>query len=801
MTKYSNPRALTPCVVTARRAWNHLLLLVGVLLLLPSFQAVAAPTEYWRYYHAPTSTYSSAQQGVPYTYADAVWAMQYFGYGFYTGYRCAAAETNFNSGSTPVAPGTLALVNLDPNGVAYAIPMHLSGCTIANTNPPQAISDRYSYMEPLAKVVCRPGYSVSTSISGGGATSTCVADAVAAQAVDTANEQGPPLNCDDCTKSWLASIAPNSISPDTRRGKPVNAASGNEHFVQTDYAGAGGNLLAFERLYNSGVGFSYRNMAPGWTHNYAYRAVFAGANEPVTLVRPDGSSFTFVKNSGGVWVGPAYLRGSLSVAVSGAKVSSVLFTRGDGTKEQYGNQGSITSIAFGQGGTLTFSGSELVTAVSDGRGHTLSFTFGAAAGATRLTKVTDQAGTAISYGYDTLGRLTSVAYPGGAVRQYGYLGSTSKLTTVVDENGSTYASIAYDTTGRATSTQLGAGVDLTTFSYGAGSTTVTYASGLTETMSFGSPTGKPMLFGSYVCGSAGCGSGSLADQYDYDSNGNVASITNRQGVATCFSHATGRNLPSLVVDGISSAAACPSALSTPPATSRVTTYQWHALFDVPMAIASPQKKVLFNYDSVGRMLTQTEVETNDANGSQGLSAQAVGTARTTTYTYNAQGSVLTMKEPRSDVNATTTYAYDGNQNLVSITDPVGLVTTLGNYDSQGRPGLVTAPTGLQTSLTYDARGRLTQVASGGAVTTYGYDATGLLVSSTLPTGVSLTFTYDAAHRLVRTQDSLGNRIDRVLDNVSNVLQETVTGNGGAVALSQQAAYDQLSRITSLTVAP
>lgn len=782
----------TKCLVLAFQA----------LLLFAAGSTVAAPTEYYRYYQESNYKYISAKQGVPYTYADAVETMQAFGYGLYQGYRCTTSEFYFNQGSTPVAPGTLAAVQTDPNGVAYAIPLHLSGCTLAYTNPPQALSDRYAYMQPVALVVCRPGYSVSTTVYSGGQTSNCVPDPVVAQAVDAANEQGAPINCDECTQTWAASVAPNSIAPELRRGKPVNAANGNEHFSQADYEGAGGNLLRFERHYNSGGGFAYQYMAPGWTHSYAYRAVFAGANDPVTLVRPDGSSFAFAKNGSGVWVGPAHVRGALSVVVSGTKITGVTFTRGDGTKEVYGSGGSIASIALGQGGTLTFGGTDSVTSVSDGRGHSLTFTIGAPyTGVNRVTKVADQSGAAIFYGYDAIGRLTSVTYPGGAIRRYGYLGSTAKLTTIVDENNSTYATITYDSAGRATSTQFGNGVDLTTFSYGGGSTTVAYASGLTETMSFGAPTGKPQLFGSQVCGSAGCSSGSLSDQYDYDSNGNIASLTNRQGVATCFAYNTGRNLPVLVVDGISSAAACSSALSAPPATSRVTTYQWHALFDVPMGVASPQKKVVFNYDSVGRVLTQTEVETNDANGSQGLSAPAVGTARTTAYTYNAQGSLLTVKAPRTDVNATTTYAYDGNQNLVSITDPVGLVTTLGNYDAQGRPGLLTHPTGLQTSLTYDARGRLTQVSSGGAVTSYGYDAAGLLVSSTLPTGVSLTFAYDAAHRLVRTQDSLGNRIDRVLDNVGNVLQETVTGNGGAVALSQQAAYDQLSRISSLTVAP
>jgi YD repeat-containing protein len=74
----------------------------------------------------------------------------------------------------------------------------------------------------------------------------------------------------------------------------------------------------------------------------------------------------------------------------------------------------------------------------------------------------------------------------------------------------------------------------------------------------------------------------------------------------------------------------------------------------------------------------------------------------------------------------------------------------------------------------------------------------MLVSAALPSGLTLTFSYDDAHRLIAAQDSMGNRVDRVLDTEGNALQETVTGNGGAVALAQQAAYDQLSRITAVT---
>ncbi len=50
-------------------------------------------------------------------------------------------------------------------------------------------------------------------------------------------------------------------------------------------------------------------------------------------------------------------------------------------------------------------------------------------------------------------------------------------------------------------------------------------------------------------------------------------------------------------------------------------------------------------------------------------------------------------------------------------------------------------------------GRLGQVISQGAITTYGYDNFGYLASSTTPTGVSTGYTYDANGNVLTTHQS------------------------------------------------
>jgi YD repeat-containing protein len=596
-------------------------------------------------------------------------------------------------------------------------------------------------------------------------------------------------------------------------GDPINASNGNEMLTETDYQSAGGSLLNFERTYNSGAGFTLGALGAGWSHTYRYRAYFGSDGSTVVLARPDGSSVTFVLTQG-AYVGPAAEKGTLQGTFSSGTLTSLKYIRPDGTVEAYtgatgADWGLPSQIFFGQGGVLTFINTTggLPSKVQDDRGHTLQFTYTAVNNVYQLNKVTMPDATSVTYGYDTYGRLVSATYSNQTTRTYSYLPATNangtlsvlanELTGVIAENGNPVVNVTYDSSGRATSSWRGSvGAELTQVSYGSSSATVTDAMGAVSQMAFTNVNGPTRSLASLVTKSCmnGCVDGQSSEGFAFDYNGNVSLVTTKQGFQTCLSYTTPRNLPVLVVEGLPSGTSCSDALASPPAGALVRTYQWHASYAVPMVVTGPQKKVLFNYDTAGRMLTRAEVETTDTTGAAGTNAQQTGTARTSSWTYNSKGSVLSAKAPRTDVNATTTFGYDGAENLVSMVSPTGLTTTFGSYDANGRPGLVTYPNGLQSTLSYDARGRLSQVVTGGVATTYGYDAAGLLVSVSLPSGVSLSMGYDDANRLSWTQDSLGNRVDLVLDAAGNVVQQTVKGNGGAIALSSQAAFDQLSRM-------
>ncbi len=95
---------------------------------------------------------------------------------------------------------------------------------------------------------------------------------------------------------------------------------------------------------------------------------------------------------------------------------------------------------------------------------------------------------------------------------------------------------------------------------------------------------------------------------------------------------------------------------------------------------------------------------------------------------------------------TTAYTYDPKGLLLTTTDPLGRITRRA-YDNMGNLTLLTAPDGRSTSHTYDPQGRmLTTTDAAGQTTRYIYDAAGNLLTLTDARGSTYRFTYDALRR-------------------------------------------------------
>lgn len=95
-----------------------------------------------------------------------------------------------------------------------------------------------------------------------------------------------------------------------------------------------------------------------------------------------------------------------------------------------------------------------------------------------------------------------------------------------------------------------------------------------------------------------------------------------------------RGLETSRTEGLTSAGA--NTLQT-----RIVTTSWHATFRLPTLISEKNaggttlRTTAMTYDTVGNLLTRTITDT------------ALSKSRTWTYTYNANGQVLTVNEPRT----------------------------------------------------------------------------------------------------------------------------------------------------------
>ena len=498
-------------------------------------------------------------------------------------------------------------------------------------------------------------------------------------------------------------------------GAPIDPADGNETESAVDYAGIG--HLQFVRTYNYagtilGPGTSNGAAGMGWNHSYEYRLWFF-AGGAVRILRPDGNDRLFLPVSGGY---QEYGTGVDQLKPITGNPSGAVWEVIDENDNQlyFDPNGNLLSLTFRGGDTLTFTYSSVTTptnvapeiglllTASDAYGHQLQFTYNAQL---QIATLTDPSGGVTTYTYTAVsglpqGLLTSVAYPDSTTRQYIYNESAYTqganipyaLTGVVDELGNRYETISYNSQGQAIGSVLAGGVDQFTvtpgsLTAGAGPATITDPLGMSRTYGYSLVNGVEKFTGSnVVCPNCTDAPASVA----YDANGNFASRTDFDNNLTTSVYNLTRNLETSRVEASGTSIA------------RTITTTWDPNWRQPDLVTEPNRTTGYTYNSLGGVLTKTITDTT----------VTPNTTRVWTYTYDGYGRILTAKGPRTDVNSTTTYAYytctTGSQcgQLQTVTDALGHVTTYNTYNTFGQPLTITDPNGTVTTLTYDKRQRL-----------------------------------------------------------------------------------------------
>ncbi len=479
--------------------------------------------------------------------------------------------------------------------------------------------------------------------------------------------------------------------------------------------------------------------------------------------------------------------------------------------------------------------------VTDPFGRQLNFFVDARA---RITKLVDPAGQAIQYFYDEASsyvapgsqpgnNLTSVQYPDGYVRRYHYNESAytasanlSKALTGVSElvpPASTFftrfSTFTYDAQGRARTTER-AGATFrhsVTYGTGAGQHSVTDPLGTTRTHTFTTllkvsrrvSTQQPPGSGSSTCN----------DTLTYDSQANVTSRTDFNGNKICYVNDTARRLEIKRVEGVTAAADCTAALTSPPTGARVITTEWHPYWRLQTRIAEPKLITTLSYNDNGAtcapadalvdgrriavVCSRSEQATTDESGASAFTATATGIPRIKTFAYGTFGRVLSETDPN---NRTTSYTYHPDNdpsigkrgNIASITNAANQVQYITDYNSHGQATRMVDSNGVATVLAYDSRLRLISYTRGSEPTIYRYDGRGLLQDVTMADGTKLTYSHDTAHRLVAIADHKGNRIDYTLDAMGNRTAEQMKDPGGVLVGNVARVIDALNRVQQLT---
>ena len=525
-------------------------------------------------------------------------------------------------------------------------------------------------------------FCTSESCSPVAAGPTFGARLVCAQTLSTPAYSATKINSDFFDGQYVCQAFIPVAQPckDCGRGNPILPGSAHKIQIETDYASSSGGLR-FERTYRSNIGYwaspataalldnrvgntPVPGCFPGTgtsTSNgpaYSYCYPYLTTNAQGYQVKFADGRFALFGGQPGAITSNADIKDKLSQQTNPSGALEWVLLRQDDSTEVYNAQGQLirkTSLDGREDISYTYSNGRLA-AMTDHFGRQLVFGYDVAG---RLVTMTDPGGGLYQYGYDAFENLASVTYPDGTVRQYQYneVGnvtcgggnqSVTNLLTGISENGQRFATFKYDC-GKATSTEHAGGVDKYSFTYSGFSpvfnateidplgTTRTYTH--SQVLSYVVPTSTSQP--------AASGTGTVSEVLTYDANGNVASRTDFNGNRTNYIYDLARNLETRAT----------RALPPParPRRRRGPSARVASTFRLPTRIAEPLRLTTNVYDPTARSAGRRRAVLEEPSRRRrrrrraGVLRHAERIARTWTYTYNANGRVLTVDGPRTEL--------------------------------------------------------------------------------------------------------------------------------------------------------
>ncbi|MBK9610008.1 RHS repeat-associated core domain-containing protein [Candidatus Amarobacter glycogenicus] len=193
--------------------------------------------------------------------------------------------------------------------------------------------------------------------------------------------------------------------------------------------------------------------------------------------------------------------------------------------------------------------------------------------------------------------------------------------------------------------------------------------------------------------------------------------------------------------------------------ARTTTFAYNAAGYLASVTDPLGRVVSFEYDLSGR-----------------VSKQILPDLREIVFTYDADGNVLTLTPPGKPAHA---FAYNEVGQVVSYTPPAvgGPVATTHGYNLDQAPTTDTRPDGLSTTLAYDSAGRVSTFTFSRGVISIAYSvATGQVTGITAPGGEVLAFSYSGELLTQETWSGpVSGNVGWTYDNDFRLSTQTVNG--------------------------
>jgi RHS repeat-associated protein len=571
-------------------------------------------------------------------------------------------------------------------------------------------------------------------------------------------------------------------------GNPIDIGTGNKYEQVLDYETAGQNKLSLIRYYNSMVAPDTYAVSLGanWRTNYDryLHIINPAAIYGVAAERPDGGVITFSSNAG-IYTPDSDI--DMTLTVSGS--TWTLTDQNDivETYTQSGSKATLNSIKQRNKYTqaLTYTGGGQIAFVSDSynRHLTLGYSSGLLSTVSTPEFTSGLTYSYVAYTSASTNLLSTVSYNTSPTTHQTYLYENFNypfaLTGITDENGNRYATWGYDSKGRGILSQLSGAVNYTSVYYNdtTGNRVVKGPLGIVETYKFATLQGVPKV--KEIDRAANSPVVAASETFAYDSNGYRNSLTDWNSNITSWVN-NSRGLPTQI------------SFVSNTSNKQITNITYD--FWYPHLKHTVQANALnegFTYSSSGNLLTDTLTD----KSSQSVPYTTNGQTRTTTYTYNGTGQVLTVQLPRTDVTAKTTYAYTGGT-LTSITDALSHVWNIKTATAGGRPKKVLDPNSVLTTYAYKTvrewpTSSVISTSAGTLTTTLRYDSAGNLTRTTLPDSSYLDYTYDGARRITTVLNRLNQTQGITYDSAGNVTQSVWKDASSVTKRQHTATYDAL----------